>query len=40
MSESEYFYASCPVCSEVNGTSNRGYWKHKGCGGYSKVNSF
>ena len=40
MSESEYFYASCPVCSEVNGTSNRGYWKHKGCGGYSKVNSW
>jgi thiol-disulfide isomerase/thioredoxin len=37
---SEYFYASCPVCSEVNGTSSQSYWKHKGCGGYSKVNSW
>lgn len=37
MSE-EYFYSGCPVCTE-NGNSNRSFWKHKSCGGLSKVNS-
>ena len=39
MSESEYFYSSCPVCTETNGKSISSYWNHKGCGGYTKVNS-
>lgn len=36
--EEEYFYSGCPVCTE-NGNINRSFWKHKYCGGLSKVNS-
>lgn len=39
MIESQYFVSTCPVCSEENKKSYSSYWIHKGCGGYTKVDS-